>query len=203
MEPWIAILIGAVGTWIIAIIAIGDRFINHIFKPKLRVVGKGEFSGTLAKHGNGQKARYYLIKVKNLNRIPPAHDAELLLNRVEKSGAAGPDILFDESMPLGWQRQELYPSRTRRIGPEAISALFFVQQDGTLGLTPALGPGGTLASHFPQIHAGRTTLWVTLQATSTEADSPPVRLKIAWDGQWHDGKAEIESSCKVSIDPPP
>lgn len=202
METWQAILIGAVGTWVIAIIAVGDRALNYFFKPKLRVVDKGEFSGTLAKHGD-QKVRYYLIRVRNLNRTHPATDAELVATRIEKSGSAGRDILFDEFMPMGWVRQELYPSRARKIGRDAIAALFFVREDGALGLAPALGPDNVLAAHFPLIHRGRTTLWITLQATSTEVDSPPIRLKIAWDGQWHDGKAEIESGCMVSLDPLP
>lgn len=200
MEPWKAILIGAIGTWIIAIIAVGDRFISYLLKPKLHV-DKGTFSGMLPTHTNGKKARYYLIRVKNPKRIPPAHEVELVLTRIEKSGARGPEILFDEIMPLMWQRQELYPLRTRTIGADAIAALFYVQDDGTLGFVPALSPGGGLATHFPREHAGRSTLWVTLQAISTEADSPPIRLKIEWDGQWHAGKAEIEKRCNVSVDP--
>lgn len=35
--------------------------------------------------------------------------------------------------------------------------------------------------------AGACTFIITVQARGAEADSAPVRLKIAWDGSWHDG----------------
>jgi hypothetical protein len=142
MEPWQAILIGATGTWLIAMIALGDRFISYFLKPTLHVQ-KGAFSGTLATHQNRQKARYYLIRVQNPKRIPPAHEVELVLTKIEKSGPSGAEILFDEVMPLSWQRQELYPLRTRSIGPDAIAALFFVQEDGTLGFAGPFPPWRT------------------------------------------------------------
>ena len=63
MEPWKAILFGAVGTWIIAIIAVGDRLIGFILSPKLRIQLNG-FSGTTANHGNDHKARYYFGESK-------------------------------------------------------------------------------------------------------------------------------------------
>jgi|SRR6266404_5316806 len=132
MEPWIAILIGAVGTWIIAIIAVGDRLIAYLFRPELRVE-KGEFSGTVATHAGDQKARYYLVRVRNPKRIPPAHEVELMITKIEKSGASGPEILFDEIMPLSWQRQELYPLRGRTVGPDALAVCRQSISDSWLG----------------------------------------------------------------------
>ena len=197
MEPWQAIIIGAVGTWIIAIVAVGDRLFNILLRPRLRVEPDG-FSDAVAEHDNGHKARYYLIRVRNCMRwVRPAHESELLIVRIEKSGQVNP--VFEEFMPLPWQRGELYPLRPRTIGRDGIAALFFVQDDGVLGITPALGPGGVLARHFPVMHAAPVTLWITLEATSIEVDSPSRRLKIVWDGQW---QADIEKSCHVSDDPP-
>ena len=166
-------------------------------QPKL-VIDQGEFSGTLATHSNGQRARYYFVQVRNLLRSQPVHEAELLLIRIEKEGVG---TLFDEFMPLTWVRQELYPTRSRVIGPDQTASLFFIQQDGLLGLTPSLAPGGVLATHFPLFHPGAVTLWITLQATSTETDSPLVRLKIAWNGLWSDDKTNLAANCVVSVDP--
>jgi hypothetical protein len=32
---------------------------------------------------------------------------------------------------------------------------------------------------------------VTLQAQAAEANSDAIRIKIAWDGEWKDGEAEM------------
>lgn len=97
----------------------------------------------------------------------------------------------------------MYPLVTRTVGPDAIAALFFVQDDGVLAFTPMLSPRGELASHFPREHRGASTLWVTLQALSIEADSPPIRLKIQWNGQWRQDRAGIDAACSVSVDQQP
>jgi hypothetical protein len=101
METSVAILIGAAGTWLIAVIALWQRFTSYFLRPTLRVEVDG-FSGTIARHGNGREARYYLMRVENPRRVPPAHEVQLVLTRIERSGAHGPEILFDEIMPLGW-----------------------------------------------------------------------------------------------------
>ena len=62
METWVAILIGAAGTWLIAVIALSQRLTSYFLRPTLGVELDG-FSGTIATHGNGRKARYYLTRL--------------------------------------------------------------------------------------------------------------------------------------------
>jgi hypothetical protein len=201
MKTWQAILIGAAGTWLVAILAIwGERLRAWLFRPTLRV-GKGEFSGTVGKHQDGKSARYYLVRVDNPSRFPPAHEVQLVLTRIEKSGQSGPEILFDEIMPLSWMRQELNSLLTRTVGTYQDAAVFFVQDDGMLAFTPMLTPRGELAGHFPREHRGPATLWVTLRALSVETDSPAMRLKIEWNGQWRSDKVGISVACSVTVDP--
>jgi hypothetical protein len=93
METWIAILIGAVGTWVIAIIAIWDKFLSSRFLRPTLHIGTGEFSGTPARHRTGQSARYYLVPVENLRRpFSQAHEVQLVLTRLEKSGGSGRSV---------------------------------------------------------------------------------------------------------------
>ena len=151
---------------VFAIVAIWSKLISSwLFKPRL-VVGQGEFSGTVGIHANGKDARYYLVPVTNPTRFPAAHEVELVLTRIEKSGQKGPEILFDEIMPLSWVRQELYRLLTRTVGTKAISALFYVQDDGVLNFTPALTPRGEQPIHFPRDLRGPIILWVTVRAVS-------------------------------------
>ncbi|HEX3524829.1 MAG TPA: hypothetical protein VHT52_22420, partial [Stellaceae bacterium] len=126
METWKAILIGAAGTWVIAVIALAQRFGALFLRPTLQVEMDG-FSRTISRHGNGLNARYYIMRVRNPRRVPPAEEVQLVLTRIEKSGSHGPEILFDEIMPVVWIRHELSPLLTRKIGPDALAALFFVQ----------------------------------------------------------------------------
>jgi hypothetical protein len=196
VDTWIAILIGAVGTWIIALVAVGDRLIG----PRLRV-GKGDFSGTMGQHAAGCWARYYLVPVSNTRRrFRKAHKVQLVITRIEKSGEQGRHNIFDEIMPVSWIRQELYTVLTRTVGPNQHAALFFIQENGLLSLTPMLTPTGQLPSHFPKDHNGPTTLWITLQAISDEADSSPICLKISWNGEWRKDKLGLENVCSVTVE---
>jgi hypothetical protein len=199
MAPGCAILIGAVGTWVIAVAALWDRLSTFFLKLYIERYG---FSGTTATHQNEQKARYYFVRVKNpCRRIVSAHEVQAVITKIEQSSDAGRVTIFEEVMPLPWQRQEYQTLPPRTIGTPMLAGVFFVQQDGTLGITPAVAPGGTVASHFPPPQKGKWTLWITLMALSIEVDSRPVRLRIEWSGQWHDGKAEIERQCIVTIEP--
>jgi hypothetical protein len=72
----------------------------------------------------------------------------------------------------------------------------FVREDGLLAFTPIVTP-----NHFPPPQNGRVDFWVTLQARSLEADSDPIRLKIAWDGKWDPGEKEMATHLVVSSDP--
>jgi hypothetical protein len=201
VETWKAILFGAVGTWVVAVLAIwGERIRSYLFKPGIQI-GKGEFSGSPAIHEGGHAARYYFVPVRNPTRFPPAHEVHLVLTRIERSGPSGVEILFDEIMPLSWVRQELHRLLTRTVGPDAIASLFFVQDDGVLGFTPALTPQGGLATHFPRSHKGPVILWATLRALSIEADSSSMRLKIDWNGQWRSDIAGLNAACRVTVDP--
>ncbi len=223
MEPWRAILIGATGTWIIALFAIGDRLIG----PKLRVRHTG-FSGDMALNdigpgtkprsrlallrqlwghsaarapsGRSLNARYYFVRASNSRRrFRTAHEVQLIITRIEKEVGNVRQIIWDEIMPVSWVRQELYTILTRTVGPDASAAVFYVQADGVLGITPAHGPKGEVPRHFPVRHQGSVTLWVRLQAISIEADSSPVTLKITWDGKWHHTKAALERACCVQF----
>jgi hypothetical protein len=198
--PHIVAGLEAVSTFGVVVVSLCLAFAaRRANKPGLSILPNG-FSGNIAKH-EASEARYYLMRVTNPRRtIRPAHDVQFLFTRIEKSASHGPEILFDEIMPLLWVRQELYPNlMTRTVGPDAFAALFFVQDDGVLGLTPGIPPSGALATHFPRLHHAPVTLWVTLRAVSIEADSRPIRLKIEWYGPWHKGKSELENSCRVSL----
>ena len=100
------------------------------------------------------------------------------------------------------------PTLTRTVGPERIADLLRVLEDGNLGAAslndrPAGDPALELTAmiypnNFPGRSTGPTQIWVTLQARSLEADSPPLRLGIAWDGHWDAGEAEMARHLQLN-----
>jgi hypothetical protein len=190
-SPWIEVG-GVLGTWIIAAIALWGEWLKSWFpflRPDLRIELVG-LKGPV-RQNNGRMTYYYHVRVKNVRsrRFPPAHQVRLLITRVEKPDASGqPTVEFPEPLQLTWVRQETLPLALD-IGPEADAALLFVGDDGAFSFTPLVFP-----NHFPAERQGRADFWVTLEARSIEVDSEPVRLKIAWDGQWNPGEREIARS---------
>ena len=194
MQPWQAILIGAAGTWVVAILAIwGEKIRLWLFKPTLDI-GQGEFSGTMARHAGDRSARYYKLPVRNPKRFPAAHEVQLVLTRIEKSGAHGPEIIFDEIMPLWWDRQELEaPSETHnRYGPLCVP-LFHT------GRRLAGVYASKLACSFPARTSGRHNALGDVADSSIEADSRSTRLKIDWNGQWRSDKIGLSTNCRVTV----
>ena len=194
---YIARWIGAIGPWVVAIVAIwGEKIKSWLFTPNLRISlldARGELiRGGVLIEGQPQThlTRWYHIRLTNESRarFPAAHDARVMLVRVEKPGPADgpPQVIYQGALPLRWQHQETDPALRRTIGPEAVADLLFVSEHCIVNLTPLLIP-----NNLPANLTGEMKLWVTLQARSTEADSNVLRVEIAWDGQWDTGEEEM------------
>jgi hypothetical protein len=192
--------VGVAGTWVIAALAIWGEWLKSwlpFLKPALRIELVG-ISGEIVPQNNRLNARYYHVRVRNTRprRFPAAHEVQLLIVLVEQPDAGGnPSVVFGQTLPLWWVRQEILPLR-QTIGPEADASLLFVREDGALEFTPIVFP-----NHFPRPPIGPARFWVTLQARSVEVDSPAVRLRIDWDGQWNPGAREIMTHLVVSPAP--
>jgi hypothetical protein len=192
-SDWI-MAFAAVGTWLVAMLAIcGEWIRSRLFRPKLLVEQAG--LDEIVRQ-NDMDARYYVLRVRNAKRFPPAHEVQISITLVEQPNPQGqPYEVFKYGVPLGWVRQEVLPLRLT-IGADAYAALFFVQQDGSFHFTPIVQ-----LVQFPPLRQGSVDYWVTLQAKSVETDSKPLRLRIIWDGHWEPGQTEIERHITVSPDP--
>jgi hypothetical protein len=202
-SDWIA-AVGVLGTWVIALLALWGDWFKSLFpflRPVLAIepIGLGDPVDQTDSIGKViRTARYYQLRVKNVRpgRVPAAHEAQVLITRVEQPDAAGqPILVFGETVPLGWVRGEVYPL-LRTIGPAVDASLFWVGADGAFAFLPIVWP-----NHFPKPVKGAATFWITVQAQSIEADSRPLRLKIVWDGQWQPGASELAKHLIVLPDP--
>jgi hypothetical protein len=193
-SDWITAF-GVLGTWTIAALALWGDWFKSLF-PFLRPVLTIEPIGLteIVPQNNGLKARYFQLQVRNTRpgRMPAAHEAQVLITRIDKEGAAGQPILaFGETVPVGWVRGEVYPL-LRTIGPDADTTLLWVREDGWFQFDPLVWP-----NHFPKPVQGPAKFWVTVQVRATEAESQPLRLRVTWDGVWHEGRREIEEHLVV------
>ncbi len=192
--------VGVLGTWTIAALALWGDWFKSLF-PILRPVLTIEPIGLsdIVPQNNGLKARYYHLCVRNTRpgKMPTAHEARVLITRVEEPDAAGqPTTIFGETVPVTWVRGELYPL-LRTIGPDTEANLLWVREDGWFQFEPIVYP-----NHFPKPVQGPAKFWVTVQVHSVEAQSEPRRFWITWDGQWSEGASEIKKHLVVSPDPP-
>lgn len=44
---------------------------------------------------------------------------------------------------------------------------------------------------------GACDLTLTFQARANEGDSPPLRVRVVWDGQWEDGAQEMRRHLAI------
>jgi hypothetical protein len=142
-----------------------------------------------------EDARYCSLVVSNSRRWSPATDVRISLVQVEEIGPDGkPQIHWTSKpgyLPLIWQHQQLFPL-ARTVGPDAVADLFNVVKDKWIELQVQLVPNNLTVTR-----RGATTFIVTVQAFAMECSSNTLRLRIIWDGNWHDGKQEMGRHLKV------
>jgi hypothetical protein len=179
----------------------GERIRAWLFKPQLRielVSPRGvAITDNVTAIVNSQRveykrpARYYHVSAINSRRWPIAHDVQILITRLETADAGGmPVTVWTGEIPLQWEHRELHPL-LRTVGRPARADLAVVANDTTAGrkelhLLPLIEP-----TNFSRSYYAATHIWVSVMATANETDSLPLRLEIAWDGEWNAGETEM------------
>jgi hypothetical protein len=218
--------LGVLGTWLIFVAAIwGEKIRSSVLKPELRVIlddprGMATTetistivsSGTAAASGMvssqvqlsqvqqySRPARYYHLMLSTARRWPVAHDVRILVTRLERPDPGGvPTTVWTGEIPFRWEHAEIH-SATRTLGRPARADFAVAAQDlevserqNQLHLLPVIEP-----NNFQRSYYAATQFWVTVIATSNEANSDPLRLDVAWDGQWDAGEAEMGQHLKI------
>jgi hypothetical protein len=198
---WIAAL-GVLGTWFIFIAAIwGEKIRSLMFQPELRVTLEnphGEYTTETVFRDPPQSdytrpARYYRLIASNARRWPVAPDVRILITRLEALDPSGvPRPVWTGELPLLWLHGQVYPA-SRDLGRATQVDFVVVAQDlevsenqHQLHFILAIVP-----NNFQRSYYSKMRVWVTVIATSNETDSPPVRLELAWDGEWDAGETEM------------
>ena len=191
---WSVNVIVAVGTIGVVIVALfGSGIQARLFPPKLLLTidnPLGDATPVMVTAPRGstrpEEARFYRLRVSNPKRWPKATQVRVQLLRVEEPG---PDetcqLRWAGQVPLRWTHQEIVPLE-QTIGPSATCDLCSVVRGKWVALHPVILPANLTAHYREEAH-----LTITVQATSSETDSNICRIRISWDGQWHNGEAEM------------
>ena len=201
---WIVQLFIALGTVGAVIVALFGEFLrNWLMPPRLRLsVDSLEGVKTpvqLAWHDEGgnlqsrmEDGRYWHVRVRNERRWFAAHHVQVLLLQIEEPGPNGaPQIKWAGEAPVLWENQEIYGAG-RAVGAAGRVALCSVVGDKWLALHPLIMPLNMDAQR-----RAACVLTLTFQARGDEGDSPPLRVRVAWDGKWSDGAQEMRQHLTI------
>jgi hypothetical protein len=194
---WTVAVASAAATFSAVLVALfGQAFRDKFFPPSLSIrllSADGEHTSVrLSWPEDGvvrertEEARYYHLRVSNARRWSPATQVQVVLLQVEEPGPDGKlAVTWTGAAPFNWRHQEVYPA-LRTIGADADSDLCNIVKDKWLALNLMIHPFN-LNSQWKQ----PCSLVLSVRAQGSEAESPVIRLRIAWDGKWNDGAQEM------------
>ena len=175
----------------------GDKLRAKFFPPSLNLTIRSK-EGEKTRLTNAltgeflDDTRYYYILVANTRRWSPAEQTQVFLTRIEVPGPNGElQLMWFGEIPIRWRNQEFVPV-LRTIGPDADCDFCRVEKKGKLALMPLVP-----ANNLPTVWTGACSFVATLQARSDVADSQMLRVRVSWDGQWHDGVEEMKQHLVI------
>ena len=200
---YLAAVVSAVASILALVIALwGPKWASR-FKPSLVLdfaepFGERTLERLVSSDGTERKeqVRYYHLRVTN-KTWPAATHTQICLIQVESHGAN--DELFVDwvgELPMRWRLYEIHPLM-HTVGRPADCDLFAITKDNYLDLKPVIGPTNLKTRY--RVGDGRINFVVTLQARSNEGNSNLLRLRITWDGEWHEGDREMQRHLTVNV----
>jgi hypothetical protein len=110
------------------------------------------------------------------------------------------DIDWTGELPLQWSLQQIQPL-TRVVGRTAIADLCSVVKDKWVELHPMIDIMRFNARRRKEHSEAVRDFIVTLEARAAECSSPPLRLRITWDGEWADDDAGMRRHLVIKEAP--
>ena len=178
----IAQIIAAIGTVIVAALAIwGDKVRSIVAGPKIRIRLR-EARGNLTTRANGTRTVYYHIAVTNARTWSPARNLIVRLIKIETMAADRrfqPERLV-HSLQFTWANPQFH-----EISPTVTSSDmcdFGFIDEGSEGFVPSMY---VMPNDFEGIVQAEETRRFTIDATADNYHSKtPLVLEVAWDGTW-------------------
>jgi len=191
----LAVAVGTIGAALVALF--GERIRARWLPPRLRLtISKPEGVPTPVnlrwrdekgeEHQDTRPGRYYHVEVSNAARGSKATQVHICIVSVEERKADGQfEIAWTGELPLQWSLQQIHPV-TRVVGRTAIADLCCVVKDKWMEMLPMISVLNFNARRRKEHSDALRDFIVTIQARAAEGSSPPLRLRITWDGGWSD-----------------
>jgi hypothetical protein len=188
-------MVMCIATFLVAIVAIwGDLIRSWWLGPKLRVI-LNNADGELTNFTNGKSVRYYHLRVVNDRDWAPARNVKVLVKKILRPAADGHwvDCSFSGPLQLAWQFPKSHP-RFPFIGPDDVCDLGCVIKGERFALRPYETP-----NNFTGYIAKNEKILVEVAAIADNGKSKPIRIEIAWDGEWNDNEKEMSRHLVVKL----
>ena len=141
-------------------------------------------------------AWWFHLQVFNPRRWPAVTQVRLNLIQIEQFDAAGtPQTVWRGTAAVIWANADQHPL-LRDVGHAADADICSLVKGDCLRIYLRDSP-----RDVDHVWGGRITQFLTFQASGIEADSPPLRVQIAWDGGWGDDEEQLKKHLVVKVAP--
>jgi len=201
----------ACGTLGVTVLALWGKWLEyHIFGPKLTLslfdpsghptVSRETRDGTIV----GQhSSRYYHLQIRNKRKWALAKNVRVLLTDCKTPVADGSfsSILRGGPLQLAWQYHAVKPSFYRDIGPVSERCdVACLEQNPTskrheFRITCLFWP-----NDFEPTLREKGSLVISVKAAAVNGESPPLHLRIDWNGKYSETTADMAKNliiCEV------
>ncbi len=190
----VILLLGVIGTWAIAIIAIwGDSIRSCVLGSKLELK-LHDPRGEITKVKDGTPIRYYHLDVNNKRKNAKAINVRVLVTKLLRPLADGSfaNESLNSPLHLTWQFPEHRP-KFLTIGHNQESCdLGCIPRNGKFGLCPYLLP-----AKYNIFLKAKEKIRIEIVAIAENATSNKVNLEISWDGKWDDDRETMKKHLVV------
>ncbi len=198
----IGIVVVALGTVVIAILAIWGDLFRRIFAGPLLDLELFDTKGDLINRNDGGNAYFYHLKVTNRRTWSPARSTRVFVVAIEKKSADDEyyHLPHVAPLPLVWAHQQFH-ELSPTIGPEDRCDLGHLDEGADKFELEVL--------YWPNNFDGRIargeSMRVSISAYAHNGGmKDPLVLEISWDGGWSPDRSEMEKHLvikKIEIKP--
>jgi hypothetical protein len=187
--------VGAIGTLLIAVLAIwGEQIRYYVAGPKLRI-RLHDPEGGLTTFTNGSKARYYHLKVENRRPHAPATRVKIMMREYHSCGPDGNFIRDAAHIPI--QLEYAFPNDPNHdprptIGSSVLCDIGLVREGDNFRFTTYIIP-----NTFKNVIKPNERVRIFVRAEADNALSNKLGFEIAWSGNWKEDTQQMAKNLVI------
>lgn len=186
----IALVLTAIGTVSVAVLAIWGDFFRYKFAGPQLELSLNNSRGDLTARANARQAYFFHLRIRNRRAWSPARDVRVLLERIARRRPDGSFLTepLVYPLPFVWTPMELGDFQ-RTVADVDTCDLGFLNQDADRFTLATLITPNNFHGYVRANDAVRVRVVASGQNVTS---SKPLFLEIAWDGIWTADRDEIQ-----------